>query len=494
VSTAGRSADAGRAHASHASVLAPEAAWEAVVNSSYRRRDYVLRRTLAAADALGISAALFLAMLIADVRTDLSEALIVLPTLPAWLALFRAYGLYEQDVRKISHSALDDVPRLFHALVIGGLGLWVVYRLADVRQLTLPELLVFGTFGMLFPLTLRLAARRITTRIFGPERVLFLGDAPVVDLLVRKMRDHPEYALAPAGLVVRARDSAHWRPLPILGQLDEIDLGRLVKRQRIERVIVSPTEVDDEAMLDLLHDCRRLSVKVSILPRHVDAMGPSVVIDDVEGVTLLDLNPPVLARSSRTLKRAMDVAGASFMLLLTGPLMGLIAVAIKLDSRGPVLFKQARIGKGGRRFRLLKFRTMVPDAERHVDELLRASQDPDWLKLERDPRVTRVGRVLRLTSLDELPQLWNAIKGEMSLVGPRPLVEAEATRVTGWVRSRLDLAPGITGLWQVSGRTNIPFAEMTKLDYLYVTNWSLWLDIKLLLRTPPILVSRRGAN
>ena len=180
--------------------------------------------------------------------------------------------------------------------------------------------------------------------------------------------------------------------------------------------------------------------------------------------------------------------------MLLSPLIALVALAVKLGLRGTVLFRQRRIGRKGRSFRLLKFRTMVPGAERQVEELLERSEDPNWLKLDHDPRITRVGRVLRLTSLDELPQLWNVLRGDMSLVGPRPLIETEDATVGGWARTRLDLAPGITGLWQVLGRTNIPFEEMVKLDYLYVTNWSLWLDIKLLLRTCLVIVHRRGAN
>jgi len=171
-----------------------------------------------------------------------------------------------------------------------------------------------------------------------------------------------------------------------------------------------------------------------------------------------------------------------------------VAVAVKLGSSGSVLFRQRRVGRKGRSFQMLKFRTMVPGAERQVEELFEQSDDPNWLKLDHDPRITRAGRVLRLTSLDELPQLWNVLRGDMSLVGPRPLIETEDATVSGWGRTRLDLAPGITGLWQVLGRTSIPFEEMVKLDYLYVTNWSLWLDVKLLLRTFLVVVHRRGAN
>jgi lipopolysaccharide/colanic/teichoic acid biosynthesis glycosyltransferase len=190
----------------------------------------------------------------------------------------------------------------------------------------------------------------------------------------------------------------------------------------------------------------------------------------------------------------MDIAGAAVLLILTAPVMAVVAVAVKLDSGGPVLFRQRRVGRGGRPLTVTKFRTMVVGAERRSDELRRFSSDPHWLLLDRDPRVTRVGRLLRVHSLDELPQLWSVLKGDMSLVGPRPLVEHEDRQITGWRRGRLDLRPGLTGLWQVLGRACIPFEEMVKLDYLYVTNWSAWRDVQLLLRTLGVLRSGRGAN
>jgi lipopolysaccharide/colanic/teichoic acid biosynthesis glycosyltransferase len=219
-----------------------------------------------------------------------------------------------------------------------------------------------------------------------------------------------------------------------------------------------------------------------------------VEVDDLHGVTVLGINPSVLSRSSRMAKRALDLVGVAIMGISAVPLVIAMAIAVKLDSPGPVFFRQERIGMGGRRFRLLKMRTMVLDAEARRDELLAHSKDPGWLHLEHDPRITRVGRVLRLTSLDELPQLWNVVKGDMSLVGPRPLIAAEDSMVDGWARGRLDLTPGITGLWQVLGRTSIPFEEMVKLDYLYVTNWSLWGDVRLILRTLPVVLKRDGAN
>ena len=186
--------------------------------------------------------------------------------------------------------------------------------------------------------------------------------------------------------------------------------------------------------------------------------------------------------------------GALLLLIVTAPFWALAAIAVKLDSRGPVLFRQQRVGRGGIPFQLLKFRSMVADAEARRESLLAASRQSAWLDLERDPRITRIGRILRLTSLDELPQLWNVLGGDMSLVGPRPLVAQEDDNVTGWARGRLDLTPGLTGMWQVLGRTHIPFEQMVMIDYLYVTNWSLWTDVKLMLRTLPAVLRRDGAN
>jgi exopolysaccharide biosynthesis polyprenyl glycosylphosphotransferase len=223
-------------------------------------------------------------------------------------------------------------------------------------------------------------------------------------------------------------------------------------------------------------------------------IGPAATIDRLEGVTLIGLNLPSLARSSQLLKRAMDIAGASILLVLSAPVCAAVAIAIKLNSPGPILFRQERIGRGGKPFRLNKFRSMVVDAEALRPGLLAQSRQAAWLDLEHDPRITRVGRFLRLSSLDELPQLWNVLWGDMSLVGPRPLIPQEDEIVRGWTRARLDLTPGITGMWQVMGRVHIPFEQMVMIDYLYVANWSLWRDVTLLLRTLPVVLTRRGAN
>jgi lipopolysaccharide/colanic/teichoic acid biosynthesis glycosyltransferase len=218
----------------------------------------------------------------------------------------------------------------------------------------------------------------------------------------------------------------------------------------------------------------------------------------VEGLPLVGLPRLSLSRSSAFLKRTLDVAVAGAALFVLAPLLALVALAVKLSSPGPVLFRQVRMGQGERTFEILKFRTMAADAESrkldiaHLNQHLRPGGDPRMFKIADDPRVTPLGRFLRRYSVDELPQLWNVVRGDMSIVGPRPLILDEDQDVDEWGRQRLDLNPGITGPWQVLGRNGIPFEEMVKLDYLYVTNWSLGTDLGLLLRTVPIVA--RGAG
>ena len=234
-------------------------------------------------------------------------------------------------------------------------------------------------------------------------------------------------------------------------------------------------------------------MRVSVLPRLLEVVGSSVEFDDLHGVTVMGVRRFELTRSSAAVKRTFDLLGASLGLLAVSPLLAVIAVAIKLDSRGPVFFRQLRVGQHGERFHMLKFRTMVPDAEALKDSLRDRNEAQDGMfKIADDPRVTRLGGLLRKSALDELPQLINVLRGEMSLVGPRPLVIEEDQRVEGWHRRRLELMPGMTGHWQILGPVRVPLSEMVAIDYLYVANWSLWKDVKILLRTVPHVLGRRG--
>jgi exopolysaccharide biosynthesis polyprenyl glycosylphosphotransferase len=331
-------------------------------------------------------------------------------------------------------------------------------------------------------------------RLIGRGRALLVGDGGIAQALVAKLAAHPEYGLDVIGAlsIENKSEPDDDQKVPTLGTLRQLE--DVVTTHGVSRVIFCSRDIGEPELEELLQRSRRLSLKVSVLPSLADVLGPAVEIDDVEGVTVLGINPPWLPRSSRALKRAMDFAVAGTVLVLFAPFLLLVALVVKLDSRGTALFSQERVGKRGSTFRLYKFRTMFKEADAQRADLLSQSSDPHWLKLERDPRITRVGTWLRRTSIDELPQLWNVLRGDMSVVGPRPLIPEENERVQAWARGRLDLTPGLTGYWQVLGRTRIPFEEMVKLDYLYVMNWSLWEDVRLILRTLPVVIGGRGAN
>jgi exopolysaccharide biosynthesis polyprenyl glycosylphosphotransferase len=427
-------------------------------------------------------------------RATATSFLIGALTLPGWVVLFKAYGLYDRDAKRISHSTVDDLPWIVHALLVGSLALWFLYRLFPGDKLVLAESASFFGLAAVGIFFARAAARAIARVASPAERVLFVGGDAMARVLIEKVRAHPEYRLEPVGYtdVKGAQGPELTAEIPYLGDLD--DLAAICTQMAIDRVIVASHDVEEQSLADLIRGAAELDVSVSILPHMVDILGPSVAVDDVEGITVLGLAPAVLTRSSRALKRLVDFAIALPALLLVSPLLIVISVLVKSTSPGPVFFSQERVGRGGQHFQMHKFRTMVRNADQQLDELRRSSAHPSWLLLEQDPRITNVGRFLRHFSLDELPQLWNVIRGDMSLVGPRPMPLDVDEKIAGWGRKRLDLTPGITGPWQVLGRTKIPFEEMVKLDYLYVTNWSLWQDIRLLVRTLPAVVRRRGAN
>jgi exopolysaccharide biosynthesis polyprenyl glycosylphosphotransferase len=463
-----------------------------IVSSTWARRDSAMRRMLAIADVAGLVGALALASTIAPGGAPRFELLVAaLPTIPAWILLFKLYGLYDRDLKRLNHMALDDVPWLFHALVIGTLLLWAYTKLIPVHTLALQEAVLLGTGAMFLIVALRSAARRTLTVTAGPERLLVIGDGEPITALLRRIKHYSEFESV--GLITgdsgaAARDIG----VPVLGKPAE--LRRIATRLRPDRLVINRRGLTREEILEFVETARALSLKVSVLPGVVDALGTSVEVDQIDGMTILGANPPVLGRSSRLVKRGFDVLVSLTLLIPLAPVVLLSAIAIRLDSRGPVLFRQRRIGKGGRPLELLKLRTMVTGAEEQRAGLMSRSRDPRWLELDHDPRVTRVGRLLRLTGLDEIPQLWNVIRGEMSLVGPRPLPENEDRHIGGWMRGRLDLTPGMTGMWQILGPSRANFDEMVKLDYLYVSNWSLWMDVRLLLRTAPAVLRRRGAE
>ncbi len=468
---------------------------ESLVARRYARRDFYLRRILALSDLLCVAAAIVGGPALLGDGVGFDRAAYGLASAPAWIIIFKLYGLYDRDVKRVSHTTVDDVPALVHALLVGCLLEWIYFQALGTPKLLFADILVFAALAAVLLLAGRILVRELAARMMSPERVLVIGSGAGMLALVGKMLTHPKYRLQPIGIMVSGDDVAEAFDLPLVGRLLEDSLGAVVIAHRVGRVVISDAELEEAELLTVLRECKAASVKVSMLPAISSVIGPSVEVDHVAGITVLGINPPVLSRTSALLKRSVDLAGSIILLTVTAPLILLLALMVRLTSPGPAFFRQARIGQGGRVFTLIKLRTMVVDAEDRQAALLAQSKDPAWLILDVDPRVTRVGRFLRTTSLDELPQLFNVLKGEMSLVGPRPLIAADDSKIVdGWARGRLDLTPGMTGLWQVLGRTSLPFEEMVRLDYLYVTNWSLWGDIRLMLRTLPVVLRRSGAN
>jgi exopolysaccharide biosynthesis polyprenyl glycosylphosphotransferase len=458
-----------------------------------RDRDYRTRRLLVGADLLALCAGIASWSLL-DVPQFGAHILWAAFVLPLWIVLFTAYGLYGAGLRRVGYATVDDIPSLAHALLVGSVAMWLYFQLVPSGKLAFYELLSFVGLAFVLTLILRSRVRRMASRLYGNERVLFVGSGPMTPILLRQMVRQQRHGLQAITALTRAENEQWPLDLPLAGALSEVDPAQIISEHRIDRVIVSAEGVEDDVLLDLVSVCRHLGVKISALPSLAAMMGPAATVDHLEGITLIGINTPKLARSHRWFKRGMDIVGASLLLVVSAPIWIVVAVAVKLDSPGPVVFRQKRVGRAGKVFRLMKFRSMVADAEARRGALLAMSRQSAWLDLEHDPRTTRVGRFLRLTSLDELPQLWNVLRGDMSLVGPRPLIAEEDQNVNGWARRRLDLTPGITGVWQVMGRAHIPFEQMIMLDYLYVANWSLWADVKLILQTVPVVLTRRGAN
>jgi exopolysaccharide biosynthesis polyprenyl glycosylphosphotransferase len=376
-------------------------------------------------------------------------------------------------------------------------GVWLLVMLGSATHLVDPSVtkLVLFWMGALVSVTLaRVCARALCRRQLAYlQNTVIVGAGTVGQLVARKVLQHREYGINIVGFVDDGpRElSTELRHIAVLGSPDR--LPDVVRTLWVDRVIIAFSQESHERTLALIRSLKDLEVQIDIVPRLFELVSPGVSIHTVEGLPLIGLPPLRLARSSRALKRLMDLALAIPALLLLAPLFSYIALRIRFESAGSAFFRQVRIGIDGRPFSIYKFRTMASNADErkrefaHLNVHAREGGDPRMFKIPHDPRVTPFGTLLRRYSLDELPQLINVVRGEMSLVGPRPLVPEEAQHVSDWARKRLSLKPGITGLWQVLGRSDIPFEEMTKLDYLYVTTWSLWGDLCLLFRTMPAI-------
>jgi exopolysaccharide biosynthesis polyprenyl glycosylphosphotransferase len=464
-----------------------------------------VRRLLVAADVLALASAAIVAevaypkLALPSAFVTWEEALVFAASLPGWIVVAKLYRLYDHDADRTDHSTADDFVPLFHMVVVCTAVFWFVARVTHLATPAPGKLMSFVVVAIVFLCVLRALARAIShRRIEYLQNTLIVGAGDVGQRIAQKLIGHPEYGINLVGLV----DENPRAPRPglehvrIIGSSD--NLPQLIMDYDVERVIIAFSNEPQHQTLALLRSVKDLDVQIDIVPRFFELLGPGVGMHTVEGLPLLGLPPMSLSRSSRFLKRGADLVIGAFAVLLFAPLFVLIMILIKVDSAGPVFFRQRRVGERDDVFEIWKFRTMAVDAESRKHEVahlnMHALQSGDgrMFKVPGDPRTTRIGRVLRRYSLDELPQLFNVLVGAMSLVGPRPLIPDEDQHVKAWGRRRLDLKPGITGPWQVLGRSGIPFEEMVSLDYLYVTSWSMWGDIKLLMKTLPLFL--RSAN
>jgi lipopolysaccharide/colanic/teichoic acid biosynthesis glycosyltransferase len=487
---------------------------EGVPSTEVLRRDLVYRRALAAVDVLSSALSLYLAVAVSgDDRLAIGSVLAP----PLVVVLGKLVGLYDRDEHMLRKTTLEEVPTLFQLSTLLALVLWLSASVSVYGTLEPVELVSFWALLLLLIASGRSIARRLVRNFVAEERCLVLGDAESAKALRRKFTLSFSLNASVVGRVDRHPDTgsngsaadgngasgddqaecangASQRLLGAPATLGPIEaLGLVLVKHDIHRVIVVPGPADANETLDAIRTVKALGVKVSVCPRMFEVLGSAVEFDDVDGLTLLGLHRSRLSRSSLMVKRAMDIVGSVLVMTLLSPLLLAIALAVKLTSRGPVFYRQPRVGRHGVEFDMLKFRSMRDGADAEKDKLLSLNETEGLFKIAEDPRVTRVGRFLRRRSLDELPQLWNVLRGEMSLVGPRPLVPEDDARIEGWQRERLAVVPGMTGAWQILGSTRVPLQEMVKLDYLYWANWSLWTDIKILMRTFLYVLGARSA-
>ncbi len=420
------------------------------------------------------------------------RALFIVLTLIISMMVFEAYGLYR---RRISWSLFDEFSPVLSSVTITVLLCIAIFWFLHL-PLSRGFLLDSWGLGLLFVPLGRVATRAVQGQLarhgLRRENALILGADEVGQAIEAKLRRRRELGLHVVGYLDADPPPGIQTRVPIYRDLGL--LRELVAQHQIKHIILSFTNHRSEELLWLLRTYDDLDVQFSVVPRLWEITWPSYEMSHIEDVTVLQLRKASLSLRDRIMKRCMDLLLAGIGVVLLAPVFIIIAILVKLDSPGPILFRSERPGRHGKHFKMLKFRTMVVGAAK--DTLLKGeagAQERGILKLKDDRRITRVGRWLRRLSLDELPQLFNVLKGEMSLVGPRPLLLQEAEQCIGWERKRMDVLPGITGYWQILGRSDLGFEERMRLDYLYIRNWSLMEDLRILVNTIGAVLAQKGA-
>ena len=438
-------------------------------------RDALLRRTLALTDVAAV-VLVGLALAVGSEST-VDTAFWSTVFVPVWVILAKLYGLYDRDHRALRHLTVDELPVIFMWALTGTALVAVLLTITPVGSLDGASVVRAWLVAATSAFVLRAVARFLWRRLIPPEPTLIVGNGSLADATRRKLELFPDIHVR---VVAEVDDHRRAFEHPNFSEVD--------------RVILAADTIDEETIRELVEACRARHVKLNVIPPSTGMFGAAVRVNHVADLSVVDYNTVAVPRSMLAVKRAMDVALSLVALVVLAPILVLIAVAIRLDSPGRSLFSQARAGLGGRPFRVFKFRTMVIDAEKRLPDLVAIDNLAQPLfKLRRDPRVTRVGRLLRRTSLDELPQLLNVLRGDMSLVGPRPELVDLVERWPPEHRFRLSVKPGITGPMQVFGRSELSFDEWMAVEREYIENLSLGRDVRMLVMTVSAVVTGKGA-
>jgi len=469
---------------------APEAGEEAALSllvAPVASGDPLRRRLLALADLITVLGAA--ATMSLSGPEPAAKALWFGAALPLWVVLAKLYGLYDADHTRIRHTTLDEAGRLFNWVTVSAA--LTLLLIAAVPQLSFSAgaaALAWGAALALAPIG-RGAARGLWRRLIPSERGLVVGDGELADSFARKLALEPGHHLEVARRIALPGDASGRTLRKGLGEL-----RAAIKRERPQRVVLAVEAAHEELLAGVVALCREQGLKLSVASPMRAMLGTAVSLAHLGELPVVEFRGWDPSRSTMAMKGMIDRVGSVLGLALCAPLLALIAVAIRIDSRGPAIFRQIRAGKEGRPFRMLKFRTMTADAEKRLTDVVEPEDLPEpMFKLSDDPRVTRVGRLLRRTSLDELPQLFNVLRGEMSLVGPRPEELWLVERYEEAERFRLAMKPGMTGPMQVHGRGDLEFSERLAIEREYIENYSLAKDLRILAQTASAVVRRRGA-
>ncbi|HHS49972.1 MAG TPA: sugar transferase [candidate division Zixibacteria bacterium] len=411
---------------------------------------------------------------------------IVIVTL-IWLASFGWQRLFRIEFSRRWGEEISKILKSSAVATVAAMSLTFVVRSESYSRLMLAlgvgiVIIATATAHRLYIVILR----RMLAKGVGVARKLVIGDGEIAISARDQILADPLTAKGYVGRLCTEEASdklgapSHLKEIIIDGGIDE--------------VVLAEAQISESAMRRMIYECRKEKVLFVMIPQFQGLLRGRIEVEPVGELGSIVFVDVVMTGWQRYAKRAIDLFGSLFGLIVLSPFLTGIALAIKIDSKGPVFFKQERIGKNGRKFMMLKFRSMFIDAEKRLAELLDKNEAEGALfKMKDDPRITKVGKFLRKFSLDEFPQLINVLRGDMSLVGPRPPLEREIVEYESWQLKRVDTVPGMTGLWQVSGRSNLPFEEMVRLDIFYIEHWSLWLDIKILFKTIPAVIFGRGA-